>query len=127
MHNSIQKTLPFQRFVFWKRVKVAPSNKTNKKSNTRGLECPLPIGAPQEEPQEAPKWGPRASREEPCGVQKSFNNQCVSTIRGLAASQGGTKQQDQQEEQQEGPKGPMARSDPPSLGLGASLGDPKGL
>ena len=26
------------------------------------------FGAPPEEPQEAPKWGPRASQEEPCGV-----------------------------------------------------------
>ena len=78
-------------------------------------------------PQEAPQWGPRASQEEPCGVQKRLKTFGFSTIRGLAASQGGTKQQEQQEEQQEGPKAPIPHFGPPSLGLGASLGSPKGL
>ena len=55
-------------------------------------------------------------------MQKSYKTLGFSTIRGLVASQGGTKQQDQQEEQQEGPKGSITISDPPSLGLGASLG-----
>ena len=68
-----------------------------------------------------------ASLEELLGLRKHCKTNGFSTIRGLEASQGGTKQQDQQEEQQEGPKGPMARSDPPSLGLGASLGSTKGL
>ena len=29
------KPMDFERFVVWKQVKVAPSNKTNKKSNKR--------------------------------------------------------------------------------------------
>ena len=35
---------------------------------------------------------------------------------GLEASQGGTKHQDQHEEQEEGPKGPLTRLDPTTLG-----------
>ena len=54
----------------WKQVKVAPSNKTNKKGHKRAFECSGSIGAPQEEPEEAPKWGPRASQEDPCGAPK---------------------------------------------------------
>ena len=38
------------------------SHKTNMKSDKRALECSGPIGATPEEPNVAPKWGPRASR-----------------------------------------------------------------
>ena len=76
----------FQRFVVWKQVKVAPSNKTNKKSNKRAPECLGSIGAPEEEPQEAPKWAPRAAREDPCGVPESYNTLGFSMNGGSAAS-----------------------------------------
>ena len=66
----------FRRFVVWKQVKVAASNRTTKKSNRRARRCSWSFGAPPEEPQEAPKWGPRASPEEPYGVQKRYKNQC---------------------------------------------------
>ena len=58
-------------------MKVAPSNKADKKSNKRAVECSAPIGAPQQEPQEAPKWGPRASLEEPLGAQKTLESQWI--------------------------------------------------
>ena len=61
------------------------------------------------------------------GLQKGYKNLWILTIFGLEASQGGTKQQDQQEEQQDGPKGPIARFDPPTFGLGVPLGNTKGL
>ena len=70
--ENFEKQSLFDRFVVWKQVQVTPSNKTNKKSNKRGLECVCSIGAPQQEPQEAPKWGPRASLEEPLGAQKTL-------------------------------------------------------
>ena len=53
--------------------------------------------------QDAPQVWPKGL---PGGRQRSakgLENQCVSIIRGLAASQGGTKQQNQQEERQDGP------------------------
>ena len=89
--------------VGWQQGKVAPGDKTQKKGTKRALECSWSFGAAPEEPHEAPKWGPRASQEELCGVQKSYKNNAFSTIRGLEASQGGTKQEDQHEAQQEGP------------------------
>ena len=65
-----------------------------------GPKGPMPHFGPrtlgQVWPQEAPKRGPRASQEELCGVQTRYENRCFSTIRGLEASQDGTKQQDQQ-------------------------------
>ena len=41
------------------------------------------------------------------GLEKATKTNGFCTIRGLKASPGGIKQQDQQEEQQEGPKGPI--------------------
>ena len=61
-------------------MKVAPSNKADKKSNKRAVECSAPIGAPQQEPQEAPKWGPRASQEEPCGGSKKLQKQMFFNV-----------------------------------------------
>ena len=46
----------------------------------QGPKGPMPIFGPQILgqfwPQEAPKWGPSASQEEPCGVHKRYKNQC---------------------------------------------------
>ena len=86
--------MDFERFVVGKQAKVAPSNKTNKTANKRGLECSGPIGAPQEE---------RQSHRLPRGQLR---------FAVLA---------------EVGPKESMPKFDPPSLGLGASLGSPKGL
>ena len=68
------KTQVFGRFVVWKHVKLVASHKTNKKSDKRALECSGPIGATPEEPNVAPKWGPRASLEDPCGAHKSYKH-----------------------------------------------------
>ena len=77
--KKLQKPMLFKRFVVWKQVKAAPSNKTKKKSNKRARECLGPIGAPPEQPQESPKWGPMACQEDPCGVHKSYKKQCFLT------------------------------------------------
>ena len=61
------------------------------------------------------------------GLRKATKTNDFWTIRGWEGSQGGTKQQDHEEEHQEGPKEAITISDPPRLGLGASLGSPKGL
>ena len=34
--ENVETPMDFERFVVWKQMKVAPSNKTNKKSNKRG-------------------------------------------------------------------------------------------
>ena len=44
----------FERFVVWKQVRAAPGNTTNTTKNKRAFVCLAPIGAPQQEPQEAP-------------------------------------------------------------------------
>ena len=64
-NRATNKNSVLQRFVVQKQVKVAPSNKTNKKSNNKALKCSWPFGAPQQEPQVTPKGGPMASLEEP--------------------------------------------------------------
>ncbi len=88
------------------------------KEQQDALKCSWSFGGPREEPQEAPKWGPRASQEGPffAGLKQATQTRGFSMIRGLAVSQGGTKEQEQQEEQQEGPKGPMPIFDPRTLG-----------
>ena len=65
--KRLQNPMDFNKFVVLKQVKVAPSNKADKKSSKRAVECSGPIGAPPEEHREAPKWGPRASHEGPSG------------------------------------------------------------
>ena len=75
--ENVEKHMDVERFVVWKQVKLAPSNTTNKPKNKRAFVCLWPIGAPQQEPQEAPKWGPRASLEEPLGVQKTSKNKWI--------------------------------------------------
>ena len=116
MQKKVQKTMLFQPFVVWEQVKVAPSNKANKKSS-RGLVGALGRSVPRRKSPKRPPSGaqgrPRRSLTE---CNKGTKSNGFSMIRDLAAIQGGTTQHNQQEEQQEGPKGPMTIFGPQTSG-----------
>ena len=95
---------------------MAASNKTRKKGTTRAIKCSGPIGATPEEPHEARNGGPRASQEGLPGSQKGYKTQWNSTICGLDASQGGSKQHDHEEEHHERPQEAMPDFGPQTLG-----------
>ena len=65
--------------------------------------CFRSIGATPEEGQEASKLAPSGAQVGALGLQKGYKTQCILTISGFEASQGGTNQQDHEEEQQERP------------------------
>ena len=114
--ENVVKPMDFQRFVVWQQVKVAPSNKTNKKSNKKALKCSWSFGAPPEEPREAPQWGPRASQEEPCGVQKWLKNHKLFNDSWFGSKSRWHHATRATRRATRGPKGPMPRFGPRTLG-----------